>query len=191
MSAPNETLFLQEQKAIQCLKRGELGGLEVLVTRYQVRAMRTAFLILQDEAQAEDVVQETFLRIYRQIQRFDETRPFGPYLMRSVVHAALNRAQSNARLRPIEPGATPNFEQWLTDAPDPESLVEAAELRQKVLQALQALPPRQRAAIVQRYYLEMSEREMAESLQTAPGTIKWLLNAARTRLRTLLERSKP
>ncbi len=191
MSAPNETLLLEEQKAIQCLKRGQISGLETLVTRYQVRAMRAAFLILQDEAQAEDVVQETFLRLYRQIQRFDETRPFGPYLMRSVVHAALNRAQSNARLRPIEPDATPDFEQWLTEMPDPESLVQAAELRNEVLQALKRLPARQRAAIVQRYYLQMSEQEMAENLQAAPGTIKWLLNAARARLRTLLERNEP
>jgi len=191
VSAPNETLLLEEQKAIQCLKRGQISGLETLVTRYQVRAMRAAFLILQDEAQAEDVVQETFLRLYRQIQRFDETRPFGPYLMRSVVHAALNRAQSNARLRPIEPDATPDFEQWLTEMPDPESLVQAAELRNEVLQALKRLPARQRAAIVQRYYLQMSEQEMAENLQAAPGTIKWLLNAARARLRTLLERNEP
>jgi RNA polymerase sigma-70 factor (ECF subfamily) len=48
------------------------------------------------------------------------------------------------------------------------------------------LPPRQRAAIVQRYYLEMSEKEMAEALEAPPGTVKWLLNAARARLRALL-----
>ena len=46
--------------------------------------------------------------------------------------------------------------------------------------------PRQRVAIVQRYYLEMSEKEMTQALDIAPGTVKWLLNAARSRLRTLL-----
>ena len=55
-----------------------------------------------------------------------------------------------------------------------------------------ALPPRQRAVAVQRYYLEMSETEMSEALNVTPGTVKWLLHAARTRLRTLLgwQRSK-
>ena len=55
-----------------------------------------------------------------------------------------------------------------------------------MLETLFKLPPRQRAVIVQRYYLEMSEQEMAESLEIAPGTVKWLLNAARSRLRSLL-----
>jgi len=190
VSAPNEDPLQQEQNAIQRLKRGDISGLEYLVTRYQVRAMRAAFLILQDEAQAEDVVQGVFLHLYHHIRRFDETRPFGPYLMRSVVNAALNQAQSNARLRPIDPDAPMDLEQWLADTPDPESLIEAAELRQQVLQALKRLAPRQRAAIVQRYYLQMSEQEMAQNMQAAPGTVKWLLNAARARLRALLERSE-
>jgi RNA polymerase sigma-70 factor (ECF subfamily) len=51
---------------------------------------------------------------------------------------------------------------------------------------MQNLSSRQRAVIVQRYFLEMSEREMADELRTAPGTVKWLLNAARARLRNLL-----
>jgi RNA polymerase sigma-70 factor (ECF subfamily) len=54
------------------------------------------------------------------------------------------------------------------------------------MEVLTELPPRQRAVIVQRYYLEMSEKEMAEALDSPPGTVKWLLNAARARLRSLL-----
>ena len=66
----------------------------------------------------------------------------------------------------------------------------SAAFQDEILAALDQLSARQRAAIVQRYYLEMSEKEMAEQLQAPPGTVKWLLNAARARLRTLLsERS--
>jgi RNA polymerase sigma-70 factor (ECF subfamily) len=54
---------------------------------------------------------------------------------------------------------------------------------------MQKLSPRQRAVIVQRYYLDMSIAEMAQDAGTASGTIKWLLNAARTQLRRLLVRS--
>jgi RNA polymerase sigma-70 factor (ECF subfamily) len=55
-----------------------------------------------------------------------------------------------------------------------------------VIAAVQALPPDQRAAIVLRYYLDLSEAEMAERLDCPPGTVKWRLHAARQRLRTLL-----
>ncbi|HNJ13739.1 MAG TPA: sigma-70 family RNA polymerase sigma factor, partial [Anaerolineales bacterium] len=67
-----------------------------------------------------------------------------------------------------------------------ESQVEFLQFQHEILTALSELSPRQRAAIVQRYYLEMSEKEMAFAMQAAPGTIKWLLNAARDRLRRLL-----
>jgi RNA polymerase sigma factor (sigma-70 family) len=67
-----------------------------------------------------------------------------------------------------------------------EAQVESAELQQGILAALSKLSPRQRAAIVQRYYLEMNETEMVQALGAAPGTIKWTLNAARERLRRLL-----
>jgi RNA polymerase sigma-70 factor (ECF subfamily) len=68
--------------------------------------------------------------------------------------------------------------------------VESLEFQDQIWEAMQRLSPRQRAVIVQRYFLEMSEKEMAEAAGTSIGTVKWLLNAARTRLRALLERSE-
>jgi RNA polymerase sigma-70 factor (ECF subfamily) len=174
------------QKAVQRLKRGEIGGLETLVARYQARAVRTAFLVLQDEAAAQDVTQDVFIRIYQRIRHFDNSQPFEPYLLKSVVHAALNAARSNAKSVSLD-GDLVEIEFLLTDDGDsPETQVEASQHSQQILAALDKLSPRQRAAIVQRYYLEMSEKEMAESLNAAPGTVKWLLNAARARLRDIL-----
>jgi RNA polymerase sigma-70 factor (ECF subfamily) len=175
----------ETQKAVQRLKQGDIGGLETLVARHQVRAVRAAFLILQDEAVAQDVVQETFLRIYQRIRQFDESRPFEPYLLKSVVHAALNAARRDARSVPLD-GNLAGVESLLESADSPEAQVEASQRSQKILSALSRLSPRQRAAIIQRYYLEMSEQEMSDALHAAPGTVKWLLNAARNRLRDLL-----
>ena len=78
------------------------------------------------------------------------------------------------------------LETLLAQAISVETQIETAQLDRKILEALFRLPPRQRAVIVQRYYLEMSESEMAQTLEIAPGTVKWLLNAARTRLRSML-----
>lgn len=171
----------ESRSAVQRMKRGDIGGLEILVSRHQVRAVRTAFLILQDE----DAAQETFLRLYQRIHQFDDRLPFEPYLLKSVVHAALNHARRNTKFTSLD-GDPAEAESLLDGADQPEAQVEARQLSQEILDALSKLSPRQRAVIVQRYYLEMSEKEMSEHMQAAPGTIKWLLNAARTRLRDLL-----
>jgi RNA polymerase sigma-70 factor (ECF subfamily) len=176
---------MDDRQAVHRMKNGEMDGLETLVNRYQVRAARAAFLVTQDQALAEDIVQDTFIRLYQRIQRFDETRPVEPYLMRSVVNAALNAVRRESRS--VSLGADPAaFEHLLAQAASVESQVEFAQLSREILQALSKLPPRQRAVIVQRYYLELSEQEMVLALEAAPGTVKWLLHAARARLKELL-----
>ena len=176
---------MDDREAIRRMKNGEIGGLEALVKRYQVRAARAAFFVTHDEALAEDVVQETFIRLYQRIHLFDETRIFEPYLMRSVVNASLNAVRRDGKSVSLD--ADPALlESLLELAASVESQVEFAQLSREILQALSKLSSRQRAVIVQRYYLEMSEQEMAQVLDAAPGTVKWLLNAARARLRDLL-----
>ncbi len=178
---------MPDREAIRCLKRGDIGGLETLIARYQVRALRAAYFITQDEQLAEDVVQDTFLRIYRRIQQFDESKPFEPYLIRSVVNAALNDARRHMRESSLDDdGAVDRLETLLAQTATVEDQAEVAEMQRDILAAIAALPPRQRAVVVQRYYLEMSEAEMASALQAPPGTVKWLLSAARARLRSLL-----
>ena len=87
-----ETLetFIDDLEAIRRLKQGDMGGLETLMGRYQLKAARAAFLITHNEAVGQDVVQETFIHIYQRINQFDETLPFEPYLMRSIINASLN-----------------------------------------------------------------------------------------------------
>ena len=169
--------------AVRRLKRGDIGGLETLVCRYQVKAVRAAFLVVRDERVAEEIAQETFLKIFRRIGRFDENRPFGPYLLRSVVNAALDEAsiQDQAAVG-IE-----SVEELIQHAVSVEGQVEFNALKRDIHHALGQLSARQRAAVVMRYFFDMSEKEMAESLDARPGTVKWLLNAARKRLRSLLE----
>ena len=177
---------MDDMQAIRRLKRGEIGALETLVLRYQQKAIRTAFLITHDETLAEDVVQETFVRIYHRIHHFDPSRPFEPYLLRSVVNAALNVAKNAGRHLSVE-GDLEQVEGLLSQAASVESDVEYSELKQRIIAALARLEPRQRAAVIQRYYLDMSEKEMAAALDAPPGTVKWLLNAARAKLRNLLD----
>ena len=181
---------MEEQEAIARLKRGDIGGLEALVRKYQVQAVRTAYLIIRDRALAEDIVQAAFLRAYERIGQFDAGRSFGTWFLRSVVNDAVKAVARRERQVSLEAGSEEeeiSRADLLADpGPDPEDLVEAAEIRRTVWAALGKLPPAQRAAIVLRYYLDLSEAEMADELACPPGTFKWRLHAARKRLRTLL-----
>ncbi len=159
---------MDDLQVIQRLKNGDIGGLEALVTRYQAKAVRVAFLITHDQALAEDVVQETFVRLYRRIGQFDSTRPFEPYLLQSVANASLNVARKANRHVSLD-GDSEQVEQLLAHAASVESEVEYRQLKQEIIQALSGLEPRQRAVMVQRYYLEMSEKEMAVALDAASG----------------------
>jgi RNA polymerase sigma-70 factor (ECF subfamily) len=177
-------LTLEDDKAVRRMKDGDIAGLADVVRRYQVRAVRAAFLVTQDEALAEDVVQDVFIRLHQRIGRFDDRRPLEPYLMRSVINGALNAMRREMRSASFNEDTGPLEHQLQTASV--ESEVEMAEQARELLHALAQLPARQRAAIVQRYYLELSEDEMAQALDAPAGTVKWLLHAARMRLRDLL-----
>ncbi|PWH16561.1 MAG: RNA polymerase subunit sigma-24 [Anaerolineae bacterium] len=180
---------MDEETAIRRLKAGDLAGLEFLVLRYQVKALRVANLITRDLPLAEDVVQDCFLRLIRAIRSFDSQRPFEPWFLRSVVRAAVRAAQQAKRNLHAQSQAEEDwFENLLGSLQSAEAEVEARQTRQSVQDALQQLSPRQRAVLVQRYYLGWSEKEMVDELGLRPGTVKWLLNAARTRLRAVLEK---
>jgi RNA polymerase sigma-70 factor (ECF subfamily) len=178
---------VDEKQAIQQLKIGDISGLEFLVMCYQAKAVRTAYLITRDVGLAEDVVQDSFLQAYRSIRGFDSTRPFEPWFMRSVVNASVKMMQRSARqVQGWDDSDESLLAELVTRVESVESQVESIEIQNQIWDAMQKLSPRQRAVIVQRYFLEMSEKEMAEESGSAVGTVKWMLNAARERLRGLL-----
>ena len=176
---------MDDNEAIARLKRGDIGGLEQLVRRYQVRALRAAFLVVRDKATAEDLVQNAFLRVYSRIEQFDATRPFEPWFLRIVANDAMKAAARGGRQVPLEDEADEDLFAS-PGPPDPLSLVEQAETSAAIWATLGELTPQQRTAVVLRYYLGLSEAEMAARLDTPPGTIKSRLHAARERLRQLL-----
>jgi RNA polymerase sigma-70 factor (ECF subfamily) len=174
---------MDEADAIQRLKHGDIGGLESLVKRYQVVAGRTAYLVVQDRALAQDLVQAAFVRAYERIGGFDATRSFGPWFMKLVLNDAVKAATRRGREVHL---ADQTQDQVPSNADGPERAAEQAETADEVWAALGQLNPAQRAAVVQRYYLGLTEAEIAAELGCPPTTIKARLHAARERLRSLL-----
>jgi RNA polymerase sigma-70 factor (ECF subfamily) len=179
---------MNEKQAIDRLLILDPEGLAWLVGRCQVKALRVAFLITRERALAEDVVQDKFARLPEMIHTFDRMRPFEPWFLRGVVNAAIRAVSRRSRSISLADGEEAErwLKQLLEQAPGPEEQVQQAELDQCIWQQMQQLSPQQRAVIIMRYYLEMSEAEMAEVAAVPKGTIKWRLNAARTRLQKLL-----
>lgn len=176
---------MDERAAIDRLKGGDVGGLEILVRAHQTRAVRTAYLIVRDRPLAEDVVQSAFVKAYEKIRNFDSRRSFAPWFTKMVVNDAIKATKRRERTTSIPNRDEPDI-QLADTALGPQELAEASEDRRRVWAALEKLAPAQRAAIVQRYYLGMSESEMAKSGMAPPGTIKWRLHAARKSLAKLL-----
>lgn len=183
-------LTMDEHRAIQRLKNGDISGLEYLVERHQVKAVRTAYLITRDLGLAEDAVQDSFLNAFFAARGFDAARPFEPWFMKCVVHTSVRMMQRSARQVQVELESDESLlARFASQGESVEDCVESIEVQSQIWDAMQKLSPRQRAVIVQRYFLEMNEKEMANKSGTAVGTIKWMLNAARSRLHALLDES--
>jgi RNA polymerase sigma-70 factor (ECF subfamily) len=178
---------MDERAAVERLKRGDVGGLEPLVGRYHARAARAAYLVVRDRALAEDIVQNAFVKVCEKIGSFDEERPFGPWFMRVIVNDAVKASKKRERVASQEVADAEEMLLRLADpGTGPHEEAENAEARRRVWGALEQLPPAQRAAVVQRYYLGMSEAEMAQSAESPQGTIKSRLSVARKALARLL-----
>ena len=181
---------MDEKEAVIHLQKGDFAGLEFLVRQYQVRAVYAAFLITQDRDLAEDVVQSAFIKVTEKIHQFDDSRPFAPWFYRIVTNDAVKLAQKQGRLQSIEEESdeeTLALARYLVgDDPDPQWQLELKETSQHLQQAMQVLKPEQRAVVVMRYYLELSEKEMADKLDKPLSTIKWWLRCARKELSGLL-----
>jgi len=155
----------------------------VLVARYTLRAHRAAWLLGAGE-DADDVVQEAFVKAFRSLPKFRAGEPFVPWLLSIVANETKNLLRSRhrrtalaLRLSALEPDAAP-------DTPFDEAV--ASERRARLLAAVNALPDRERQALVCRYFLDLSEAETAQVLQWPLGSVKSRTSRALGRLRGLV-----
>ena len=172
-----------DQREMERLRRGNIAALGTLVRRYQTEALRAAYLVTHDLAQAEDVVSNAFLRVFERAEQFDPHRPFGPWFYRIVVNDAINFVQRRDRTTTLEHTGRNRIS---VDPIDPEATAVLNEERKAVRDALAQLTPSQRGAVVMRYFLDLSESEMVERTGRTRGTVKRHLHDARARLKQLL-----
>jgi RNA polymerase sigma factor (sigma-70 family) len=180
---------LEDADLVARAKRGEVRAYEMLVERYQQIAFRTAYLIVGDAAEAEDAAQEAFVKAYRALDRFREDTPLRPWLLTIVANEARNRRKASSRRATLAlraAMAAPVGPASGDAAPSPEAAVLAAERRARLIAAMAELRDEERLALQCRYFLDLSEAEMADVLDCPRGTVKSRLSRGLAHLRERL-----
>ena len=175
---------MTDQQDMARLREGDIGALAYLVSRYQTKSLRAAYLITRDIALAEDIVSGAFLRVFERAEQYDPTRPFGPWFYRIIVNDAIKAVERLDRTTELDHA---RGLRETDDSTDPETAALLNEERRAVREALARLTPSQRGAVVMRYFLDLSEAEMVEQTGRVAGTVKRHLHDARARLRRLLQ----
>jgi RNA polymerase sigma-70 factor (ECF subfamily) len=175
----------EDHELVERAQGGDVSAFEELVRRHQAVASRVAYLVLRNEADAADAAQEAFVKAYRALGRFKRGAPFRPWLLKIVTNEARSRRRSVVRRDALAHRVAeqrPSGEA----APSPEAAAFSQEQREEILRAIDKLAERDQLVISYRYFLDMSEAEMADALGVARGTIKSRLSRAQQRLRSLL-----
>lgn len=178
---------MDESQLIQRAVNGDAAAWEPLVLAYQETVFRLAYLLLGDPDDAEDIAQETFLRAWDHLKRFDAARPLRPWLLSIASNLASNRRRSIGRYLSAltrafraEPAPTGIEEKSLQS-------IEADHL----WKAVQNLAIADQQIIYLRYFLDLSVAETAEIIRVAEGTVKSRLSRALDKLRDIIQQDFP
>src|ERR1700730_1827403 len=160
---------------------GDLDAYGVLVARYTLPAHRTAFLLGAGE-EADDVVQEAFVKAFRHLSRFRVGEPFGPWLLRIVSNETRNLTRSRRRRAALALRlCTAESDGMAADGPVDEVL--GADRRARLVAGVKTLPDRERQVLVCRAFLDLSGAETAQVLEWPIGSVKSRTSRALNRLR--------
>jgi RNA polymerase sigma-70 factor, ECF subfamily len=184
----------EELALVQAAKRGDVSAFEDLVRRYDRNVFRIAQHITQNREDAEDVVQDAFLKAYENLEQFQGQSKFYTWLVRIAVNEALMKLRKRRPERTVsldedvktEDDSLPReVADW---SPNPEQQYTQAELREILTRTIQGLPPGFRTVFVLRDVEGLSTEETAEALDLSIPAVKSRLLRARLQLRDRLSR---
>ena len=179
---------------VQAAKAGDVGAFEQLVKRYDRNVFRIAQHITQNREDAEDVVQDAFLKAYGNLEQFQGQSKFYTWLVRIAVNEALMKLRRrrpermvslDEEVKPDEDSMPREVADW---SPNPEQLYSQSELRDILGKTIQGLPPSFRTVFVLRDVEGLSTEETAEALDLSIPAVKSRLLRARLQLRERLNR---
>ncbi len=167
--------------AVARVKAGDGDAYRALVDRHSRGVFRLAYRMTGNEQDAEDIVQETFLRAYKQLHRYESRASFGTWLYRIAANCSLDLARSRGRRPQVELLESPSGD------PGPDRLLAGEEVRRKLTETLDELSGQERAAFVLRHFEGQPIEEIASSLGVSNAAAKHSIFRAVQKLRRALE----
>lgn len=171
-------------------RSGDADAFRVLVERHSRVLFRLAYRMTGNQQDAEDVVQESFLRAYRQLGKFDERASFGTWLYRIVTNCSLDLVRARKR-RAAQQATDEEAENPVLAVPSPDPTPErmalSGEVRERVTEAMNELSPIERTAFVLRHFEGMHIEEVSRVIGCQPGAAKHSVFRAVQKLRRALE----
>jgi RNA polymerase sigma-70 factor, ECF subfamily len=182
-----------EAALVRAAKEGEVDAFEELVERYSRIVFRVALHIARSREDAEEVVQETFLRAFQHLKSFEERSRIATWLTRITVNVALTRLRSLHRSPTVPVSENAREDEFVSEQitdwrPNPEQLYSRWELRGILTRALRSLPPGNSTVFWLRDVEGLSIAETAEALGLTESAVKTRLSRARLQLRERLSR---
>jgi RNA polymerase sigma-70 factor, ECF subfamily len=182
-----------DQEVVDRVRAGDTALYEIIMRRYNQRLYRVTYAILRDDAEAEDVIQDAYVRAYQHLDQFAGYAPFSTWLTRIAVHEALRRLQLRKRSQQFEE-VEHDEESFMSvsettvpeTSPDPEQRASNAELGQLLEQAVLDLPEQYRTVIMLRDVEELSTAETAAALDLTEQNVKVRLHRGRSMMRDRL-----
>lgn len=175
---------LPDAEVVRRVRAGDRALFEILMRRHNQRVYRAARAIVKDEAEAEDVMQQTYVNAFIHLGQFEERSQFSTWLTRIAVNEALARRQKQRTAeRMTRPGEGEDGGAIRSPQPDPERQAYAQELHQLLQTAVDALPDAYRVVFMLRDVEGMSTAETGEGLGLSEEAVKTRLHRARAMLR--------
>jgi len=180
---PDGERFLRDEEIVREVCAGACDLFEQLLQRYNQRLFRIARAVLHSDAEAEDVVQETWLRAFRHLSELSEPAHFSTWISRIALYEAWARARRSRRVTPGEPDRAPAKGTPESPCTDPERTASDHEIHRVVEAAIDALPEKYRVVFVLRGIEGLSTAEAARSLNMSRVAVSTRFHRARVLLR--------
>jgi RNA polymerase sigma-70 factor (ECF subfamily) len=192
MAGPNGgRLDRSDEELLQDTVGGDLRAFDVIVRRYRDRLLNFVFRYLGDRTTAEDVVQETFLRVFRKSKDYRASARFSTWLFTIAGNLAKSELRRRKRWRFISLGWNEDAEQHIEipdDRPRPDAFAETEIATESIEKAIKSLSPNQRQVVILSDIQGMAYEEIAQIVGCPVGTVKSRINRGRLRLQDKLER---
>ena len=177
-----------DEEVVERIKAGHTALYEIIMRRYNQRLYRIARAILRDDSEAEDVMQDAYVRAYQHLEQFAGKAPFATWLTRIAVNESLGRVKLRNRIDQLDESADEGrVSMSLAEAaPDPELAASTVEMSKLLEAALLELPEQYRTVVMMRDIEEMTTTETAAALELTEENVKVRLHRGRLMMRNWL-----